>query len=133
MKTGFLIIASGLIFMAFNAAHADSKHEGHEHMQHEVKDKDKLDHSAMKHGKVGEVATGVGIIHKIDADKRVINLTHEPMPELGWPTMTMDLPATKHIDISSFKAGDRVQFNLKLGRDKKYRIMKMETMKPVEN
>ncbi len=84
-----------------------------------------MDHNAMDHSELipGQAqATGVGMINTFDADKKMINITHEPMPELGWPAMTMDLAVTERVDLSGIKAGDKVKFKVKLGRDKKYRI-----------
>lgn len=85
-----------------------------------------MDHSKMNHGmeKAGE-ANGVGVINSVDAEKGMINITHEPMPELGWPTMTMDMPVTKHVDLGVVKSGDKVDFKVKLGRDKQYRVIEM--------
>lgn len=70
-------------------------------------------------------ATGKGELHTINAAAGQVNITHEPMPELGWPTMTMDLPVTKKVELSAFKPGDKVTFTLKLGRDQVYRITGM--------
>lgn len=90
-----------------------------------------MDHSKMDHGAMGkaEEASGVGVINSVDAEKGTINITHEPMPKLGWPTMTMDMPVTKRVDLGSVKAGDKVDFKVKLGRDKQYRVTEMEASK----
>ncbi len=89
-----------------------------------------MDHSEMDHSKMQEPgktqATGTGVINTVDIDKKSINITHEPMPELGWPTMTMDLDVTKKVDLSPVKEGDKVNFKLKLGRDKKYRVIEIK-------
>lgn len=109
---------------------------------------EKMDHSGhgkMKHGdhsghaghgdmkavevKPGTEAAGVAVINTIDTDKGMVNLTHDPMPELGWPTMTMDLPVTRRVDLSGIKPGDKVDFKLKLGRDKQYRVTDMAPAK----
>lgn len=100
---------------------------------------EKMDHSGhgqMDHGdmkmvdvKPGTEAAGVGVLNSVDTDKGVVNLTHEPMPELGWPKMTMDLPVTRHVDLGGAKPGDRIEFKLKLGRDKQYRVIEMAPAK----
>ena len=79
----------------------------------------------MGHGEIkpGTEASGVGVVNSIDTEKGMINITHEPMPELNWPTMTMDLPVTRRVDLGRVQAGDKVGFKLKLGRDKKYRVI----------
>ena len=71
-------------------------------------------------------AMATGVLHKIDAPNNMVNLTHEPVPELNWPKMTMDLPTTRRVDLSAFDEGDKVQFVLKKGRDNKFRIIEMK-------
>ena len=71
-------------------------------------------------------ATVVGVINSIDANGGKVNVTHEPVKELGWPTMTMDLAVTRQVDLSALKPGSNVTFKLKLGRDKQYRITEIE-------
>lgn len=118
------ILASTLTLFALaaNAEDAPMKHDG---MNHEG-----MDHGAMQHGAMNaEEASGVGVINSIDAEKNMVNITHEPMPKLGWPTMTMDLPTTKHVDLGSIHKGDKVNFTLKLGRDKRYRILELSPAK----
>ncbi|MCH9807661.1 MAG: copper-binding protein [Alphaproteobacteria bacterium] len=122
--TSVLILSAGFA----TATLADDKAMDHGKMM----DHSKMDHGAMKHGEAmpGKTeASGVAVINSVDADKGMINLTHEPMPDLGWPTMTMDLPVTKRVDLGSVKAGDKVDFKVKLGRDKQYRVTDMEAAK----
>ena len=90
-----------------------------------------MDHSKMDHGSMAkaEEASGVGVINSVDAEKGMINITHEPMPEIGWPTMTMDMPVTKRVDLGAVKPGDKVDFKVKLGRDKQYRVTEIEAAK----
>jgi hypothetical protein len=37
--------------------------------------------------------------------------------------MTMDLPVTRRVDLSTVKPGDDVILSLKQGRDKQYRVI----------
>lgn len=95
-------------------------------------DHSKMDHGAMGHGDAMAAKTeaaGVGLINKVDADKGMINITHEPMPDLGWPTMTMDMAVTKQVNLAGVKPGDKVTFKVKLGRDKQYRVTEIEAAK----
>ena len=85
---------------------------------------EEMDHGKMDQAKKTE-AVGKAVINTIDAEARSVNLTHEPMPEFGWPKMTMDLPVTRKVDLSAAKPGDQVKFTIKLSRDKKYRIIKI--------
>ena len=71
-------------------------------------------------------AMAMGMLHRIDAGKNLVNISHEAIPALKWPEMTMDLPVTKRVDLSAFKVGDKVHFTLKKGRDNQFRITHME-------
>ncbi len=121
MKT--IIAALAAVILALPAM-AEEKKMDHGTMDHGQM----MDHSKMDHGSMAkaEETKGVGVINSVDADNATINITHEPMPEIGWPTMTMDLPVTKHVDLSTVKTGDKVDFTVKLGRDGKYRVMDMQ-------
>lgn len=112
-------------------AFAADEQMDHSKMGHENMDHDKMDHGAMSHeAKPGATeATGNGVINAVDAAKKVINLNHDPIPDLGWPAMTMDLPVTNKVDLATIKPGDKVTFHLKLGRDKAYRITEIKTAK----
>ena len=69
------------------------------------------------------------VINKVDAASGMLNITHEPIPAIGWPKMTMDLPVTSRVDLSKVKEGDKVTVTIKLGRDKKYRVTEIEPAK----
>ncbi len=43
--------------------------------------------------------------------------------------MTMELPATSKVALDVIKPGDKVDFRLKLGRDKVYRIIEISPKK----
>lgn len=96
--------------------HGAMNHAGSNHAQ--------MDHSKMGHSeeaKSGQ-AMGVGVIHSVSKLNRMVNLTHEPIPALSWPEMTMDLPVAKSVDLGSLKIGETIKFHLELGEDKKYII-----------
>jgi plastocyanin len=90
-----------------------------------------VDHEAMEHMDMGDHAAnaapeGKGKINSIDAEKRTINMTHQPIEALKWPGMTMGFPVAKEVDLSSFKAGDVVAFTLKSGEDNQYWIASLK-------
>ena len=51
----------------------------------------------------------VGVVKAVDDIKGTITLSHEPVPSLKWPAMTMAFKAGKD-QIRGVKAGDRVNF-----------------------
>lgn len=125
MSRSILTAIAVATIIAASGVSADDKidHSGHGQMDHGAHG----GHGEMKAVTVepGTEADGVAVINSIDADRGMVNLTHEPMPELGWPTMTMDLEATRRVDLGAVKPGDKVDFKIKLGRDKQYRITEM--------
>ena len=104
-------IVSGLLVASPMVAQGDNSQVMHDHA-HAVSNTNE--------------AMAMGMLHSIDVDERVVNITHEAIPSLSWPEMTMDLPVTKRVDLSAFKAGDKVHFTLKKGRDNQFRITRME-------
>ncbi len=103
--------------------HSEMMHE-HEGMAHEnMTQGDTMEADK----KTADLTQGSGILNKILKDAQKINITHGPIPALQWPEMTMDIPVSKAVDLSSFTEGDNVRFFLKL-EDKTYVIEKMEIM-----
>ncbi len=60
--------------------------------------------------------SAAGVVKEVKAGERKLNITHEPIPSIGWPTMTMDFRIGKDVDIDAVKPGDAIGFTLK--RDK---------------
>jgi Cu(I)/Ag(I) efflux system protein CusF len=51
----------------------------------------------------------IGVVKAVDAAKGTITLSHEPVPAIQWPAMTMPYKANRAL-ITSVKTGDRVIF-----------------------
>ena len=86
-------------------------------------------HGAAHAGGATEVAqadgarpSGVGTVNAVNLERRTVNLSHEPIPSVGWPAMTMDLPVTPPVDLSTVRPGRRVTFTLRRGADGLYAI-----------
>jgi len=69
--------------------------------------------------------SGMGVVNQVDAERHVINLSHDPIASLGWPAMTMDFIAADTVDLSTVKSGDKVHFVLGEGEDGVYRIIQI--------
>lgn len=69
----------------------------------------------------GIAATGAGILHAVTADGW-LTVEHEPIPELGWPAMRMDLPASG-FDPAGAPLGEPVAFDLAAAGDGLYAIV----------
>lgn len=103
---------------------ADKIVHQHSHMQHAFSER-----GGMMRVSNDAVATGQGIIHSVDAQKNVVNLSHGPIPSLSWPEMTMDLPVAGGVDISGLKPDDEVRFRVVLGADQVYRITSINVLR----
>ena len=88
-------------------------------------DHGEMNHDAME-GHGTDTAEVSAKINSIDTAERTMNVSHGPVEELGWPSMTMDLPVTKRVDLSTVQAGDDVILSLKQGRDKQFRVIGVE-------
>lgn len=68
---------------------------------------------------------GTGSVDAVHADRHQVKLTHGPIKALGWPAMTMDFAVADGVDLSTVKAGDKVEFELARGADGIYMIQRM--------
>jgi Cu(I)/Ag(I) efflux system membrane fusion protein len=60
---------------------------------------------------------GSGVLREVLPDENKVNMTHDPIPELGWPDMTMYFKVKSEVDLSAFKAEEKVEFELEEGSD----------------
>jgi Cu(I)/Ag(I) efflux system periplasmic protein CusF len=67
-------------------------------------------------------AHGTGTINSVDRAQHKVNLSHNPLPEIGWPAMTMDFPVAPSVDLKTIKAGTRVNFTIEQGQGGMYEI-----------
>ena len=61
--------------------------------------------------KEGVKATGV--IKEIKAGENVLNIAHDPIAELKWPSMVMDINVMPEVSLEGLKVGDSIDFELK--------------------
>lgn len=123
IRLGAGVVAAALIAITPAVAQDKMKMDhGSMKMDHGGK---KMDHGSMKMEAPADVteADAKGKVNSIDADGGMVNITHEPVPSIGWPAMTMDLPVTRRVDLSAVKTGTPVTFKLKKGRDNQFRII----------
>ena len=60
-----------------------------------------------------KMPVGNGKVVEVDAKSGKVTLAHEPIPDLGWPSMTMDFQVKDAKQLMKIKAGDTVEFDLK--------------------
>jgi Cu(I)/Ag(I) efflux system membrane fusion protein len=83
-------------------------------------------------GEVSSVAPlkmprGTGKVVAIDAAAKEITLAHDPIPEIGWPAMTMGFKVNDAAHLQHLQVGDAVAFDLKSSSpDGEYAIERIE-------
>jgi Cu(I)/Ag(I) efflux system protein CusF len=75
----------------------------------------------MAHGPEND-AHGSGTVNSVDPVQHKLNLSHAPIPEIGWPSMTMDFPVAPSVDLKGVKPGTRVNFTIEKGQGGMYEI-----------
>lgn len=57
-------------------------------------------------------AKGKGVVNAVDIAAHKINLSHQPIPSLGWPAMKMDFAVAPSVDLKTVQAGSTVEFTV---------------------
>lgn len=96
-----------------------------------------MDHNKMDHGATHSVnpspaaapqmaqaahVQGIGTVNTVDPASRKVNLSHNAIPAIGWPAMTMDFAVALSVDLSALKPGARVNFMMDRSPDGMYVI-----------
>ena len=58
----------------------------------------------------GKVHHGKGTVSKVDAKGRAVTISHEPVPSMNWPAMTMAFKVKDKKMLDKVKQGDKVEF-----------------------
>ena len=74
-------------------------------------------------------AKGKGVVNSVDATANKVNMSHEPIPSLGWPAMKMDFAVAPSVDLKSVKAGTQVEFTV--GKNKEG-LPEIQAIQPVK-
>jgi Cu(I)/Ag(I) efflux system protein CusF len=77
----------------------------------------------------GERVSATGKLNAIMASDRKVNITHGPIPALGWPGMTMDFRLADTASLEGIEAGAKIAFKLRKASDGAYEI---ESLNPLE-
>jgi len=67
-------------------------------------------------------AHGTGTVNSINAAQHTLNISHNPIPAIGWPAMTMDFHAAPNVDLKALKPGAKVNFTIEQGKDGMYEV-----------
>lgn len=77
----------------------------------------------------GDSAMGTGKVNAVKAEEHKINVTHEPIPELGWPGMTMDFPVADSVSLEGLEPGSKIEFHVHKTGEGMYEI---DSLKPTD-
>jgi Cu/Ag efflux protein CusF len=67
-------------------------------------------------------AHATGTVNSVDPVQHKINVSHEPISEIGWPAMTMDFAVAPNVDLRAIKPGARINFTILKGQGGMYEI-----------
>lgn len=67
---------------------------------------------AHDHDHDAAAAKGKGVVNSVDAAGHKVNVSHEPIPSLGWPAMKMDFAVAPSVDLKTVQAGTAVEFTV---------------------
>jgi Cu/Ag efflux protein CusF len=110
-----LAAAVGLSFVSSVPAMAQHSHGGDEPM-----------HGDMHAQQDPAAIEGTGVVNSVDSGNRSVNLSHEPIAAIGWPSMTMDMKVADGVALSGVESGAAVTFTLERGADGIYMITAIE-------
>jgi Cu/Ag efflux protein CusF len=71
-------------------------------------------------------AHGTGTVNAVNIAKRKIGMRHEPIPELGWPVMTMEFAVAPAVNLQAIQPGARINFILEKAPDGSYLIRSVQ-------
>ena len=137
-----LFMTAGIIFSgvttADNHGHHDNSH--HDHSQHDhqngehmeknehMMDQEDMGHHAGEMGAHMREVMGEGRVNKVMAKHGMVNIKHEPMPDMNWPQMSMNFKTEKSVNLEDLKSGQEVDFTLLVDDDNNY-VIKEITVK----
>lgn len=125
-----IAIGSAPVYADDHGHHSGAHNEGHHHQGHasgeHMMNADEMHDGAMT-SHMREVM-GSGRINKIMADRHMVNIKHEPMPEMNWPKMSMNFNTKKTVDLGALRPGQEVEFKLLVDDDNNY-VIKEITVK----
>ena len=83
----------------------------------------KHDHGHATHKMQKAHVKAQATLNAIDLETGTVNVSHEPIPSLGWPAMTMDMATAETIDLEAFEPGASVTIHLAKANDGIYTIV----------
>jgi len=73
----------------------------------------------------GKTVKSRGVVANVMLEMGMINLSHEPIPELSWPEMNMDFSVSEQVQLETLSAGKQISFELLVTPDNDFIIEKI--------
>lgn len=99
MRNSFKAVVFGALSVMFSAGlHAETHQHG--------------DMNAASDASSQQIIKGAGVVKEIDLNTKKITISHEAIPAVGWPAMTMRFTfINTDENINALKAGNHVDFS----------------------
>ncbi|ECG7133188.1 cation efflux system protein CusF [Klebsiella michiganensis] len=99
MRNSFKAVVFGALSVMFSAGlHAETHQHG--------------DMNAASDASSQQIIKGTGVVKEIDLNTKKITISHEAIPAVGWPAMTMRFTfINTDENINALKAGNHVDFS----------------------
>ncbi len=118
----FTLSLALICFMAPQGFASDDQSGHSDHSGHtDHSEKSHGDHSAMHDGVHAEVTIN-------SMSDSAVNVSHGPIPEIGWPAMTMDLNLIEGAEVGDVKVGEEAMMMLEKGEDGMYAVRALVPM-----
>lgn len=89
-------------------------------------DHGQIDHSARGGQQMAQATPsavqGRGVVKSIDSARRKVNISHEAIPAIGWPPMTMDFDVAPSVNLGTLKPETHIDFTMRQGAGGMYVI-----------
>ena len=89
----------------------------HEDMKHGDMNHGSMNHDAMMKGRTEHMIEATGVVKEIYKKDGLISLSHDAIPDVNWPAMTMKFSVGDEVDLDSLKKDQTVQFTLHRASD----------------
>ena len=76
----------------------------------------------------GRPIMGVGVVKEIKPADHKLNIQHDPIAALNWPSMTMDFDVNPDVSLEDIHPGDRIHFGLVKSGASRYVINTIHNM-----
>lgn len=103
------------------AKHTGSGHGSMSGMSSGTSHEKMMEKSAERNTASGHVMAH-GTVNSVNESDRTVNLSHEPISALGWPSMTMDMKVSDGVDLSKVPVGKPIDFTMSRGGDGIYLV-----------